>query len=361
MSLVRLLRVLLVAGVAVLALPAPAQAHSYADPALRTVLDGVQPTPLPAGVSVTVVPSVVDQLVVTNPTSTPLEVLATGGEPFLRISSAGVLANLSSPDWYLTGTPEGGAVPSGLGSAPRWARVSNGSTWAEFDPRLHPAVRPSAAQRKAGKDAALAVWRVPLRFGTTSLAATGHVLFSPVRGAFTVEVTGAPDGLTVNALQGELPGRFVRTRRDRPVPGRAGAPFLQRVGEVWTVNPRSPSWLDNERAKGRGVPSGAPGTTQVARGASYSWLDSRLRYPHDLPPERDLATTTVVRSWRVPVTVAGVAGAIEGTVTWRPRVVPRTDRPAGGRWPWVAGAAGVVLVLSATALARRPRGVGAQT
>ena len=40
-------------------------------------------------------------------TAEPLEVLAAGGEPFLRVSSGGVLANLASPDWYSTATPEG--------------------------------------------------------------------------------------------------------------------------------------------------------------------------------------------------------------------------------------------------------------
>ncbi|MCU1601183.1 MAG: hypothetical protein JWO22_1892 [Frankiales bacterium] len=365
MPVVRLLRLVLVASVVVLAVPGTAGAHSYADPALRTVLDGIQPAPLPAGVSVAVVPSVVDQLVVTNPTSEVLEVLATGGEAFLRVSSAGVLANLNSPDWYLTGTPEGGAVPAGLGAAPRWARVSKGSTWAEFDPRLHPAVQPSAAQRRAGRDAVLAVWRVPLRFGTTSLAATGHVLFSPVRGAFTVAVTTAPAGLTVNALQGELPGLFVRSSRDLTVTGRDGKPFLRHESDVWRVEPASPSWLDNERAKGRAVPTGTPRTTQVARGPSYSWLDSRLRYPHDLPPEQDLGSRTVVQRWRVPVTVGGATGAIEGTVTWEPRVVggplPHDSEGSGRSWGWlVVVASAVVLAVSATWIARRPRARGAQ-
>jgi len=120
---------------------APAQAHGLGDPAVRTVLDGVQPA-LPVGVGVDVRPSVVDELVLTNSTPVPMEVLARGGEAFLRLSSGGVQANLASPDWYTTGNPEGGApVPPGVRggrSTPRFVQVSALSTWAEFDPRLHP-------------------------------------------------------------------------------------------------------------------------------------------------------------------------------------------------------------------------------
>ncbi|MCU1621442.1 MAG: hypothetical protein JWL79_287 [Frankiales bacterium] len=361
MSAVQRLRLGLVAALVVAAVPLTARAHSYADPALRTVMDGIQPAPLPTGVSVTVVPSVVDEVLLTNPTASVLEVEAVGGEPFLRVSAAGVLANLNSPDWYLTGTPEGGIVPSGLGRTPRWARVSAGSTWAEFDPRLHPAVTPSAAQRKAGREAVLATWRVPLRYGDRQVAATGHILFSPIRGAFTVAVTDAPAGVTATALQGELPGLFVRSTRPLVVEGRDGRPFLTFDGENWAVDPTSPSWVDLERARGRPVPTTAPSSTQVARGPSYSWLDSRLRYPHDLPPEDTLDTEAVVQRWRVPVTVGGIAGAIEGTVTWVPRSVAlRAGSDAGSHvWAVVGGATAAVLlvaVLGATWLRRRPRG-----
>ena len=76
----------LLVAVLLLLLSVPAQAYSYADPALRTVLDGVSPA-LPTGVVVEVVLSVVDELRLTNPTAQPLEVLAVGGEPFLMISA----------------------------------------------------------------------------------------------------------------------------------------------------------------------------------------------------------------------------------------------------------------------------------
>lgn len=345
---------------------APADARSYTDPALQTVLDGVSPTALPAPVSVAVVPSVVDQLVVSNPTPTVLEVVGTDGRPFLRISSAGVLADLSSRDWYLTGTPEGGLVPAGAGGAPRWARVSRGTTWAEFDPRLHPAVTPTAMQRRAGRDAVLATWAVPLRYGGKGYTAGGHVLFSPVRGGFTVAVTKVPAGLTATALQGELPGLFVRAEQPTTVLGRDGRPFLTYDGTRWTADTSSPSWVDVSRARGQGVPTGGASTV-VARGSSYSWLDARLRYPHDLPPQQDLARTTVVQRWSVPVTVAGRAAALEGTVTWVPRttalaaVTPSTTAHGHGRTRALAGLAAAAVLSGATVLARRARGRSAQS
>ena len=69
---------------AVLLLPGTAEAHSYRDPALRSVLDEVRPA-LPPGVSVTLQPSVVDELVLSNTTDVPLEVLGRDGAPFLRL------------------------------------------------------------------------------------------------------------------------------------------------------------------------------------------------------------------------------------------------------------------------------------
>jgi hypothetical protein len=260
MSLVTRIGSVVLAALLLAFVPTPASALSYTDPALRTVLDGVQPSPLPAGASVAVVPSVVDQLVVSNITAHVLEVEVVGGEPFLRVSSAGVLANLASPDWWSTGTPEGGVPPPadvqrdrGKG-APRWALVSHGSVWGAFDTRIHPPVEASPAQRAAGKDAVLTTWRVPLRYGGQALAATGHVSFTPVRGALQVAVARAPAGLTATALQGELPGLFVRADRDVVVEGRDAQPFLRFRGGLVEANTASASWVDDRWSEARTSP-----------------------------------------------------------------------------------------------------------
>jgi hypothetical protein len=348
-----------------------ATAHSYTDPALRTVLDGIAPTVLPAGVRVVVAPSIVDELIVTNTTSTPLEVLALGGEPFLRISSAGVEANLASPDWYSTATPEGGPIPpmdvlrdKGRGK-PRWALVSRTGAWSEFDSRLRPPAAPTAAQRTAGREAALAVWTIPLRYGAVTTAATGHVLFSPIRGGLTVAVTKTPAALTANALQGELPGIFLRVPAGREVvvEGRDGQPYLRFRGGVVEASTTSRSYVEDQEARGH-APEPAGHWTQVGRGLSYSWLDGRLRFPSDLPSEQILSrrTASVVGQWRVPVTVDAVAGSVDGTITWVPRkaalatVGVRTSSPGGSAWwSYAAGGAGALVLVGALLLRHRRR------
>ena len=363
-----------VCAIVVLARAAPAGAHSYPDPALRTTYDGVTPA-LPAGVVVQVLPSVVDELAVTNPTTTPLEVLAVGGEPFLRISAAGVQANLASPDWYATGTPEGGpALPPdvardrGRGPA-RWVLVSRGSSWSEFDPRLHPTVVVPPAVRAAGKDAVLAVWKVPLRYGGRPFDVTGHVQFTPVRGGFAAALTAQPAGLQAGVLQGELPGVFLRAPAGRTVviSGAAGEPFLRLDPRGVQANLASPSWVADQRARGRSVAT-ATGPVQwvpVSSSRSYSWLDARLRYPADLPPADVLRRTsaTVVQRWRIPVTLDGTAGALTGTVSWVPRAVavaqltPGRSSERPGRATAVGSAVlGLLLVVGAgTLLVRRRR------
>ncbi|MCU1594946.1 MAG: hypothetical protein JWO12_2338 [Frankiales bacterium] len=357
----RLLRLLGLLLLALLLLPVlPAEAHSYQDPALRTVFDGVQPAVLPPSVKVRVVPSVVDELVVANPTAKPLEVLGLGGEPFLKISSAGVLANLASPDWYATGTPEGGPVPpadvvrdKGKG-APRWALVSHESTWSEFDPRLHPRAAATPEMRKAAKEVVLTVWRIPLRYGGTALAATGHVLFSPVRGGLSVSVTKTPEGVVATPIQGELPGLFLRAPAGRSVEveGRDGLPFLRFEGGTVQANTASLSWRDDQEAKKRAVV--VRGWEEVGVGQTYTWLDPRLRFPADLPSDAVLRSSipSKVLDWRVPVLLDGAGTEIAGVVTWVPRALAlqqvgaRPPRAAGlPWWPFALGATAVALGL----------------
>jgi hypothetical protein len=358
-------RALLLALLVAAAAPAvPAHAHSYADPALRTLLDGVQPA-LPPAVVVDVQPGVRDALVLANPTAVPLEVVGTDGAPFLRLSRDGVLADVASPDWYTTAVPEGSpplppyAAP---GAPPRWVRVSAGSTWSEFDPRLRPDVRVPAAVRVAGRSRVVATWSVPLRYGGQPARAEGHVLFAPVRGGLVVAVTGSPTGVTATALQGELPGLFLRAEPGRrvEVAGSDGGPFLRMAGGRVEVAQGSPSWRADRAARGEQV-SGS-GWRQVGTGSSYTWLDPRLRYPHDEPPEAEVARQVVVQRWAVPVTVDGTPGRLTGTVTWVPRaqaltqVRPEAAARSGGRW-WtraVAGAA-VIAALVGVALAQRRR------
>lgn len=342
----------------VLLVPGTAVAHSYSDPALRSVLDEVRPG-LPPGVEIALLPSVVDELVLTNRTTVPLEVLGRDGRPFLRVRHFLVEANLANPDWYLTALPEGAPVlpaSAHAGAAPRWAVVGHDGTWSEFDPRAHPPVTVTPELRAAGRSRIVAAWSIPLRYGGVPLAATGHVLLEPVRGGLVVATTSAPSGVTATPLQGELPGLFVGVPvgHDLVVLGSDGAPFLRFAGGVVRVRTASPSWRADQRARGRAVVDS--GWATVARTPAYSWLEPRLRYERDVPPDNLVDRRSVVRRWSVPVVLDGARTTLQGTVTWVPRAeglrAVRPDRaPQQRRWPWVA--AGLVGACVALLVVRR--------
>ncbi|MCU1587342.1 MAG: hypothetical protein JWN31_835 [Frankiales bacterium] len=307
----------------------------------------------------TVRPSVVDELVVANSTAVPLEVLALGGEPYLRVSSAGVFGNFASADWYATATPEGGPQPGLLSTTPRWFRVSLEPEWAVFDSRLRPSVAVPAGIRAAGADRILTAWRIPLRYGGRAVAAVGHIAFSPVRGGLVVAIDHAP--VTATALQGELPGLFVRTTGRLEVTGRDGLPFLRFTGAEVLANTASASWRDDRSARGEAVVG--QGWVVASRGQSFSWLDSRLRYPRD-EPTSGLDRQQVVLRWRIPVSASGRPAAIEGSVSWVPRAAAvqaiRTKRDERG-FPWWLLSAPVALLLARVAFRCRPRRAAART
>jgi hypothetical protein len=351
----------LVAVTALLALPVPAGAHSYADPSLLTVLDEVRPA-LPAGASVALAPSVVDTLVVTNAGPAPLDVLGPDGRPYLRVSAAGVLANVAHPWWFTTAVPEGGpAVPASarLGAAPRWARVSREPTWSVFDPRVRPPVEVTRELREQGRELVLTTWTLPLRYDGKPAEATGHVLLSPVRGGLVVAVTERPAGLEATALQGGLPGLLLRVPAGGEVVvlGRDGAPFLRFAGGRVLARRESPSWRADQQARGRAV-SGS-GWAEVARGQVHSWLEPRLRYPRDVPPDDVVGRTSVVRRWEVPLRVDGSVAWLRGTVTWVPRaegvraVQPGRAREERDLPLWTAGLVAVSVAGAGVALVRR--------
>jgi hypothetical protein len=89
----------------------------------------------------------------------------------------------------------------------------------------------------------------------------------------------------------------------------------------------------------------------------YEWHDPRINYrTHPVPPQvTDQSKETKVKDWRVPLVVAGVPGAIDGTLTW-------VGEPgAGSSFPTAAVVSLVVLVLlavGAVVLVRRRRAAG---
>ncbi len=321
--------------VAVVTLPAPPAAAHSSDPSVRPVLDAVQPA-LP-GVTVQIAASVTAQLVVANPTPTPLSVLDGDGQPFLRIGPEGVLANRSSPWWYLTNSPNGDAsIPADAqpGAPPRWERVSAEPAWGWFEHRLHPApqgVPPDVS--RTHRLTTLARWSVPFDYGGQPVGVSGRIVYEPVRGAVTTRLRGTTRpfrDVEVQLAPGRVPALFLANRSAEPVvvTGRDGEPFLRVGPNGADVNRRSPTWADDARAQGQDLtvsaavvdPTAPPDWAPVAGAQTYSWLEFRGLYEHDRPPRRILegGKTAVLRAWTVPLEHGGRRVELRGETVWKP-------------------------------------------
>ncbi|CAN5567957.1 hypothetical protein BH20ACT2_BH20ACT2_13080 [soil metagenome] len=364
----------------------PVSAHGV-DPTVRTVLDEVSPV-LP-GVTVQVATSVSTQLVAENTTDTPLLILAETGEPFLRIvgggtATDGVEANLRSPSWFLSNSPTGQAeVPAGADPAaePRWARVADEPSWGWFDHRLHPDdISLDADQQAGGPDELRLDWEVPFRYGDTSDGVAGLVRghLEPRRflGTKVSGITGGArpvPGVTVQLLQGQVPGLLLRNDGAEPVVvrGAHGEPFL-RVGPDGTdANLRSPAWAADSRARDR-PPSvvaeadAPPEWESISPDPVATWLEFRAAAaePSDEVLRSDEPTTLL--TWSVPVEAAGASAQVTGVTRWVPAPAgqsgagpgPAAEQAAAGGddgdglpgWAVPAGVAVTAVVLAGLAL-----------
>lgn len=326
--------------------PLPALAHG-APPNVTAVLDGVRP-PIPGALHVQVVDAGAPELLVANPTRESFTVLDRSGQPFLRISAAGVQANLASADWYATFAPETLLQPPSdqrVGGPPRWVVASTGDSWGWYDTRIQPSAdQVSAADAKTTHPLRLADWSVPVRYGSVSALITGHFELEPLLGSYLVLADPAPDGLSVTPLQGVLPGLLLvdAVRRAVTVFGVDGRPFIRFVpapagdstAMIVAENEGSRSYAIDHQARGLAPPVGVPAVdwTTVGTGYSVSWLDPRLD-PPSVPPS-DAGRTSRGGSWRIPITVAGRATSLAGFFTWEPAGAagePAGERAAGER------------------------------
>jgi len=99
----------------------------------------------------------------------------------------------------------------------------------------------------------------------------------------------------------------------------------------------------------------------VDRTGRYQWHDPRINYrAQPVPPQvTDESKETTVKDWRVPLVVAGVPGAIEGTLTWVGEPGSGSSFPTAAVVSLVAA---VLLAVAAVVLVRRRRAAdGAQT
>ncbi len=346
--------VLVATGMLCAAWPTAAGAHS-SDPRIVTSVEQVTPR-LPADVVIEVRAGIASQLIAANPTAVPLEVLGRRGEPFLRLSSAGVEANVASPDFYETSNPNGSlaGVPtsvrdSSVESGPRWVRISGGNSWGWYDHRLHPAALPVPVDQSI--PAVLAQFEVPFRYGTTPVTAVGQVGFTPLLGGLSVDSPAPLAGIAVDVLQGRLPGLLLRvtTAESVLVRGRDGEPFVRYAGQGVEVNLASRTYVEDRQARGElAGPPAVDARWKVLGGTTYSWLDARLRYEQDAPQDdvRSSGEARTLRRWSVPVEIDGARAQLVGTISWVPvaglGTEPR-ERERGTDLPNVVIAVGIGL------------------
>ncbi|MFP5370400.1 MAG: hypothetical protein ACLGI3_06590, partial [Actinomycetes bacterium] len=122
-----------------------------------------------------------------------------------------------------------------------------------------------------------------------------------------------------------------------------------------------------EDRQARGLPAGPPSpeprfSPPDPAATSWTWLDARLRYPRDLPPDDVLrrGQEIVVQRWSVPVEVDGAPAALAGVVRWVPEPSLRAAATDSGGLPgwWPVVPALALLAAAVLVVRRRTTGRG---
>ncbi len=295
---------------------APADAHE-GTAGLDNVIDSVSPA-MP-GVSVQVVSTVVDEVVLDNPTPTVVTVLAFDGQPFLQIGPQGILANLSSPTWVASNTPGGITTQPSVGP-PRWAKVSGGHSWGWFDPRLPPQDQPPPAGARPGVPITVASFTIPMQYGSTPVSVRGHLQYQPPSGGLIARLLIPPpaaSGLTLSVLPGgPAPGFFASWSGSAvcTLLGADNEPFLRFGPFGVQANLASPTWIRVAQIGGHYAQGN--GWSTVSPAPRLAWIDPRAAYGPGTPPVdvQDRPTPTDLVEWRLPI-VYGAPGKRTTTAT----------------------------------------------
>lgn len=345
--------VALVAASAALVLAEPTVAHQEV-PGVTNVLDSVEPE-LPAGVTIQVQRSVADQLVAENAGDVALEVLGEESEAFLRIGPEGVEADVASPEWHRSNSPDGLiTLPEGVSATaePQWVRVSPDPSWGWFDHRLHEAPVTREPTVGPGEDLVLDRWEIPMRVGETPILVRGRRIFSRPAGRFHHVIESPIPGMQVSVLEGNVPAIFLTApgQSDVELLGADGEPFARFGAEGAEVNDASPTWALTARRDGEFDASGPVGAgvkprwRRVNPSPQLIWLE-----PRAVPPVegRD-------HEWSVPARWQGRSVALQGRSEWIADPEPPSQKSSFAPALIRAAVAGVVVFLFL--LARRRRG-----
>jgi hypothetical protein len=336
----------------------PVGAHD-AETGVKAVFDGVFPAI--EGIDVRMEHSLVIQLVAENRTTTPLQVIAATGEPFLQIGPDGVLANVASESWFQSSHPDGGPVPDGFvaGGEPKWVMVAAGRSWAWFDHRMHPG---------EVEEDGLFSWVVPLRWGDQTIEARGHWEERHPTGGFGARVASGqqpfPQATVTMAFQGRLPGLSLQNDSTEPITvlGAAGEPFA-RVGPAGSeVNLHSPTWLATAQSQGYDVASlfldasAPPEWFFVGPDRTFFWLEGRGLYTDAEPPSgtSTQAPSTLV-DWSVSLQRGAETATVRAVTEWIPAVTDATSTSSWSSRVVAAVVGSLIAIAGVVALLRHRR------
>jgi hypothetical protein len=158
------------------ALPAYAAAFS----SYRTEVTGL--TPATPGLTATSLENG-EAITVSNTSDTPVIVDGYQGEPYLKVTKAGIWQNDLSPAVYLNKEQTIGTIPHDAGAAkkPKWTKISDGHRAQWHDHRIHwmGASEPPAVAADPGKEHLISTWKIPLTVGTATGDITGTLSYVP--------------------------------------------------------------------------------------------------------------------------------------------------------------------------------------
>lgn len=310
------------------ALFTPPSAHAHADPNIVVRLEATTPA-LPPGAELSVLDAAVAYLSLSNSTATPALALDPGGNPFLQVSSAGVLGLVDSDYLPLTGRQASEAKPDRPECCPsgQWVKLSSQTVWSWPDPRLDPPeLRAPQAVRDRGLGSLqsgepMARWSVRIRYGNQVHRADG-VLERRALGEVRSSVDAVPPGLSASVINARPPQlRLVREPGLTVVVlGRDGKDFLRITDRSVLARSASLEYKIHRRAIGLPAKSdsvwvplgGSNDTTRIV------WADQRLGAG---ATEAITGTQRVTLSnWSIPVKVDGTRSAIRGTTYFEPEL-----------------------------------------
>lgn len=293
---------------------------------VRAVLD-----PLPPALSslrVQLRKTLAPQLMIDNPTDTPLTIEDESGRSFLRIGPGNTKGDLGAAAFHRSNTLMApGAIPANASVEPHWKVVESTPNWGWFDLRLR--TDPINVPHRvvdAGKPATVGRWAVPVRLGETDSVISGHFEYVPpadgIMEAAVVDVGALKGQALVRAMPGNArPGLFVSYRGESPLTlmGEQDEPFLRFSSQGVQANRHSPTWA-------RVAPAGSPSFVDskddtdalwvtISGGRSYGWIEPRTAYADTID---DPTRTGVVKRWQIPVRIGDRSSRIKGHTKWIP-------------------------------------------